>query len=135
MSWTHTEPSPTAEATRLTLPDRTSPTAKTPGRLVSSSSGRRVRGQRGLLELLGLEVGSGLDEALVVERHASLEPGGVRVGAGHQEHVADRARLRFPGVEVAPSDLLEAVGPLEQRRSACACAASTFALSSMRWMR
>src|SRR6516164_3909610 len=29
-------PSPTAEATRLTLPDRTSPTAKTPGRFVSS---------------------------------------------------------------------------------------------------
>ena len=29
------EPSPTADATRLTLPARTSPTAKTPGRLVS----------------------------------------------------------------------------------------------------
>src|SRR5262249_47606160 len=29
------EPSPTAEATRLTLPHRTSPTANTPGRLVS----------------------------------------------------------------------------------------------------
>src|SRR4051794_32782565 len=30
------EPSPTAEATRLTLPARTSPTANIPGRLVSS---------------------------------------------------------------------------------------------------
>ena len=30
------EPSPTPEATRLTLPDRTSPAAKTPGVLVSS---------------------------------------------------------------------------------------------------
>jgi len=30
------EPSPTADAARFTLPDRTSPTAKTPGRLVSS---------------------------------------------------------------------------------------------------
>lgn len=29
------DPSPTAEATRLTLPERTSPVAKTPGRLVS----------------------------------------------------------------------------------------------------
>jgi hypothetical protein len=29
-------PSPTAAATRLTEPDRTSPMAKTPGRLVSS---------------------------------------------------------------------------------------------------
>jgi hypothetical protein len=30
------EPSPTAEATRFTLPARTSPTANTPGKLVSS---------------------------------------------------------------------------------------------------
>ena len=30
------EPSPTADATRLMLPDRTSPTANTPGREVSS---------------------------------------------------------------------------------------------------
>src|SRR6185503_3729772 len=40
------EPSPTAEATRLTLPPRTSPTANTPGRLVSSRWGGRSRGQR-----------------------------------------------------------------------------------------
>ena len=33
---TQTEPSPTADATRFTLPARTSPTAKTPGRLVSN---------------------------------------------------------------------------------------------------
>ena len=38
-------PSPTAEATRLTEPWRMSPAAKTPGRLVSSSSGGRSRGQ------------------------------------------------------------------------------------------
>ena len=35
MSWTHTEPSPTADATRFTLFARTSPTAKMFGRLVS----------------------------------------------------------------------------------------------------
>ena len=34
------DPSPTAEATRLTDPLRTSPTAKTPGRLDSRSCGR-----------------------------------------------------------------------------------------------
>src|SRR5262249_19132448 len=34
-SWTHVAPSPTAEATRLMLPQRASPTTKTPGRLVS----------------------------------------------------------------------------------------------------
>ena len=36
MSWTQIDPSPTADATRLTLPERASPTAKTPGMLVSS---------------------------------------------------------------------------------------------------
>src|ERR1700740_1120055 len=39
------DPSPTADATRLMLPPRTSPTANTPGRLVSSKYGGRVRGQ------------------------------------------------------------------------------------------
>jgi len=34
--WTTIEPSPTAAATRLTFPARASPTANTPGRLVSS---------------------------------------------------------------------------------------------------
>lgn len=35
-NWTAIDPSPTAAATRFMLPERTSPTAKTPGRLVSS---------------------------------------------------------------------------------------------------
>jgi len=39
--WTAMEPSPTAEATRLTEPCLTSPTAKTPDMLVSSNRGRR----------------------------------------------------------------------------------------------
>ena len=38
-------PSPTAEATRLTFPERTSPAAKTPGALVSSRRGGRFSGQ------------------------------------------------------------------------------------------
>src|ERR1700722_4461376 len=42
------DPSPTAAATRFTLPDRTSPTAKTPGRLVSSICGERASGQTGV---------------------------------------------------------------------------------------
>ena len=36
-------PSPTADATRLIEPLRTSPTANTPGRLVSSTNGSRWR--------------------------------------------------------------------------------------------
>ena len=39
------EPSPTAEATLLTLPDRASPTANTAGKLDSSMCGRRFNGQ------------------------------------------------------------------------------------------
>src|SRR5882762_17075 len=38
------DPSPTADATRLVLPLRTSPTARTPGRLVSSKYGGRRNG-------------------------------------------------------------------------------------------
>src|SRR5713101_7241477 len=40
-NWTAIAPSPTAEATRLTESDRTSPAANTPGRLVSSRNGCR----------------------------------------------------------------------------------------------
>src|SRR5216683_6015481 len=40
-NWTAIAPSPTAEATRLTEPERTSPAAKTPGRLVSRRKGCR----------------------------------------------------------------------------------------------
>src|SRR5271170_5873688 len=38
------EPSPTAEATRFTFPDRASPTTKTPGTLVSNMCGGRDKG-------------------------------------------------------------------------------------------
>ena len=40
--WTAIAPSPTADATRLTLPARVSPTANIPGTLVSSRSGERL---------------------------------------------------------------------------------------------
>src|SRR5438093_13665840 len=41
-NWTAIAPSPTAEATRLTESDRTSPAANTPARLVSSRNGCRL---------------------------------------------------------------------------------------------
>src|ERR1700684_1688635 len=44
--WTAIAPSPTADATRLTLPARASPTANIPGILVSSRSGGRRSGER-----------------------------------------------------------------------------------------
>src|SRR6266513_631719 len=44
-NWTAIDPSPTAEATRLTEPERTSPAANTPGRLVSNKNGCRFKVQ------------------------------------------------------------------------------------------
>ena len=87
------DPSPTAEATRLMLPARTSPTANTPGRLVSSRYGGRVSGQLRVDEIVGGEVRAGLDEPFVIERDAAVEPVGVGRRAGHHEHVADVVAL------------------------------------------
>lgn len=42
--WIEIEPSPTADATRFTFPERISPTAKAAGRLVSSICGGRLSG-------------------------------------------------------------------------------------------
>src|SRR5437764_13388557 len=70
-------PSPTAAATRLVDPERTSPIANTPGRLVSSGPEN---------------VGAGAHKALVVEHHARAgQPDGIRVRADKQKQVADRA--------------------------------------------
>jgi hypothetical protein len=53
-SETAIEPSPTAAATRLRFPERTSPTANTPGRLVSKRYGDRASGQRVVWNLLNI---------------------------------------------------------------------------------
>src|SRR5215469_16894834 len=51
------DPSPTADATRLTLPHRTSPTANTPGREVSSRYGKRSRGHCAAARSSGVKSG------------------------------------------------------------------------------
>ena len=77
-------PSPTAAATRLTEPARTSPIAKTPARLVSS--GRRPLPSSA----------ARAHEALVVERHVGLrQPRGVRVRADEEKQMADRRVARL----------------------------------------
>src|SRR5438105_3055437 len=63
-SWTQTEPSPTAAATRFTLFARTSPTANTPGRLVSKRNGRRAAGQRATVRSAGTRSGPVLTNPL-----------------------------------------------------------------------
>ena len=103
MAETTIEPSPTREATRLIEPARTSPTANTPRRLVSSACGRRSVCQ----SPSRIEAGAAAHEAVLVERHAAAQPLGVRHRAEHQEDVGDRARLLLAGAAVAPGHLLE----------------------------
>ena len=79
------EPSPTAEATRFTLPERTSPTADTPGRLVSSIA---EAPEAGYLRRFN-EVSSSQDEAFVVQRQTALQPVCSWRGSRHDEHMAD----------------------------------------------
>ena len=81
------DPSPTADATRLTLPHRTSPTANTPGSEVSSRYGERSSRPSGSGEIFLRQVPSGLDETLRIERDTAIQPTGVRVGPRHQEYV------------------------------------------------
>ena len=56
------DPSPTAEATRFTLPARTSPTAKTQGRLVSSKYGTSIKAEA-ISYLFARRNGSGLKDS------------------------------------------------------------------------
>src|SRR6202035_432593 len=58
-------------------------------------------------QLLGAEVGAGLDEALVVHRHAAREPAGVGPRAGHHEDVADLGGGPLAASPVEPGDALE----------------------------
>ena len=129
------DPSPTAEATRLMLPQRTSPTANTPGRLVSSRYGGRVeRPVRGG-EIFVRQFRSGLDEALRVEREAALEPLVLGTRTGHHEHVPDVARLDVAGRRVAPVHALEMLVALERRRSRVRVRSVIAGFSSMRRIR
>ena len=63
-------PSPTALAIRFTESCRTSPAAKTPGRLDSRRYGCRSRFQ----PEIGGDAGAGQDEALLVAGDDALEP-------------------------------------------------------------
>src|SRR5439155_1243146 len=51
-------------------------------------------------QLVRLQIGSGLDEILFVQHHASLQPRRVRIGSGHDEQVADRPGVRCPRFQV-----------------------------------
>ena len=86
-----TLPSPTAEATRLTEPCRTSPAAKTPGTLVSSGNGARAGDV--IAGPAGRQVLAREDESLVVAVDALREPIGVRRGTDEDEQGSCSHRL------------------------------------------
>src|ERR1700694_3156268 len=70
-------PSPTAEATRLTEPLRTSPPANTPGLLVSKIIGWRAGRRRSPVAGGVHRRGAGRHEALLVELDRAPQPRGV----------------------------------------------------------
>src|SRR5262249_4506434 len=55
----------------------------------------------------------GLHKSFLVERHAVLEPAGIRVRSRHHENVANRHRREFAR-RVAPSHTLQALSPFER---------------------
>ena len=124
-SWTQIEPSPTADATRLTLPERTSPTANTPGRLVSSRYGARAqRPARRRRDPRARRSAPGLHEALVVERARSRRSHVVFGSAPVIRNTCAMSRASACGLPALRQvDALELVARLRARRSRCACAA------------
>src|ERR1700688_4702281 len=100
------EPSPTAAATRFTLPERTSPTAKTPGRLVSSICGGRARGQTGVSVAASRSRPVRMKPLLSRARQplSQLVLGG---GSRHYEHVADFIGRSLSTSAGTPGDVLQ----------------------------
>src|ERR1700688_4642857 len=84
-------PSPVAAATRFIEPERTSPTANTPGTLVSNGSGVRPRSA----EVGAVQLDVGPDEAVILGGDPG-QPVGGRLGADKAEQA--RARLGLRGI-------------------------------------
>src|SRR6185312_16973569 len=98
-----TAPSPTAPATRLMESWRTSPAARTPGRLLSKGSGARVAGHA-----LAGDVGAGEDEPVVVEVDAVAQPVGVWFRADEDEDGSRGNLVATSGLRVLEGEGLEA---------------------------
>src|SRR5580658_5081621 len=99
-------PSPTADATRFTLPARTSPTANTPGRLVSSIWGERVSGQGTLCS--GTAVSRSRPVRMKPLSSIATQPLGSWRRSRHDEHVLDAAGRNRSGLFVLPHHALQA---------------------------
>ena len=96
------EPSPTADATRLTFPPRTSPTAKMPGTLVSSRCGAMGSGQ-----IVARKIGPGLDKSSSIERKAAGNPPRIWNRSHHDKHMLDVVSFDQSRLRVPPAHTLE----------------------------
>jgi hypothetical protein len=106
------DPSPTAEATRFTVPRRTSPTANTPGMLVSSMNGARRSGQRASVSGPVLYFAGW-------KRHISLYPAPAGDEALERRlgpYRAAKSTLKFPLSQPVPYDLIAQVAKLSLRQ-------------------
>ena len=112
-------PSPTAEATRFIESERTSPAAKTPGRLVSSANGGRASAHPSARCASGDEVVPGHDEAVVVAHDVGAEPVGARRGADVDEEPRGVDLRRGAGVPVGERQPLEVAVTGRRRRPRC----------------
>ena len=122
-------PSPTAAAQRLTEPERTSPAAKIPGRLVSSGPGARPA---------PFHAGASATAGPVLMKPflVALDLGRQPVGAGlRADHGKDGGRLHraaFAGLGVFQFDGFEALPAGSSCGSPCARRISMFSFVSTR---
>jgi len=65
-------------------------------------------------QLLIAQVGSGFHEAVVIERHAALQPACVRLRPRHQEYVPEIGHFEFP-IAGRPRDTLQSIRAVERR--------------------
>ena len=105
------EPSPTAEATRFTDPYRTSPTAKTPGRLDSRNIGSRRSGQSPAGLAVLQEVGPGHHEPRLIAAHGIGQPLGARLGSDQDEQGSRPDRFGPTGFQIGKGQAFQAVLP------------------------
>ena len=104
------EPSPMADATRFPNPCRTSPTANTPGRPVSSGNGGRRRATSNALVPVQ-EVLARDDVPCLVARDLGRQPLGVRPGSDMDKERGGRNRLGTPGGSIVEDEAFEPAVP------------------------
>ncbi len=101
------DPSPTAEATRLMEPWRTSPATKIPGTLVSSKKGSRCKRPIARAAPVGDEIGAGQNESMLVALDQVCDRAGVRHRANENKQCDGRDGLHLTGLIIRYGELVK----------------------------